>query len=82
MSNGLAFSGMSDYTFASSEHFFVLTNLYVVFQSFFLSFLAAGSIFKTSPSTWTGASGVKSWWPSSLLSRIGPSAMYSVSESS
>ena len=65
ISNGLTFSGMSNNTFASSVHFFALTNLDVCFHfnsaTFFLSFLAGGSsMSKTSPSTGTVASGVRS----------------------
>ena len=87
ISNGLAFSGISNNTCASGMHFFALTNLDVRFHSnsvtFFVTFLPCGSsISKTSPSTWTVASGIRGWWLYSLLSGICSSAMYSVSESS
>ena len=65
ISSGLALSGMSNNTFASSAHFFALTNLDVRFRfssaTFFLRFWAGGSsISKTSPLTWAVASGVRS----------------------
>ena len=65
ISNGLAFSGMSNNRFTSSVSFFALTNLDVRFHFnlaiFFLRFVAAGSsIFITPPSTGTVASGVRS----------------------
>ena len=73
--------------FASSVHFFALTNLDVRFDynstpSFFIFLAGGSSISKISPSTWTVASGVRSWWFSSILSGIGSSAIYCVSESS
>ena len=64
ISNGLAFSGISNNTCASGMHFFALTNLDVRFHSnsvtFFVIFLPGGSsISKSSPSTWAVASGVR-----------------------
>ena len=87
ISNGLAFSWISNNTCASGVQFFALTNSDVSFHSnsltFFVSFLPGGSsIAKTSPSTWTVASGVRSWWLYFSLSGICFSAMYCVSESS
>ena len=84
-SSGLALSGMFNNTLASSVHFFALTkldlSLHLNSWTFLLSFLSQGSSkSKTSPSTQTVASGVRSWWFSSLLSIIGSSALYSVSE--
>ena len=78
---------MSNNRFASGVHIFSLTNLDVRFHfnsaTFFLSFLAgSSSISKTSPSIWTVASCVRSWWLSSLLSGTASSVSYSVSESS
>ena len=68
--------------FASSVQFFALTNLDVRFHfnsaTFFLSFSA---ISKALPSTWTVASGVRSWWLFYLLSGISSSAKHSMSES-
>ena len=86
ISSGLAFSGMFNNTFASSVHLFALANLEVSLHlnsgTFLLSSLSQGSSkFKTLTSIRTVASGVRSWWFSSLLSIIGSSAMYSVSES-
>ena len=68
ISNGLAFYGMSNNTFASSVHFFDLTNADVRFRfnsgTFFYftsRFLVGGSaISKTSPLTWTVACGNRS----------------------
>ena len=57
ITNGLALSGMSHNTFASSVHFFALKSLDLHFHfnsARFFIFLAGGSsISKTSPSTWT-----------------------------
>ena len=62
--NGLAFSGMSNNTFASSVHLFALANLDVSFHcnsaTFFLSFLTgSSSISKSSLSTRVVSSGVR-----------------------